>query len=145
MRSSVEPLHATSAPMARSTSIMTSRSATGSTLRSVVTPGASSAAAICLVPAFLVAPETRTVPRSGPPPRTTKESVTGRSFCEAQRQLVFHLGRGDAPHRDGGDDPGDLTLAQRDDREHIAQRLRDLVVDEDLAGGRGVAQPRREV
>src|SRR3954468_4270168 len=112
MRSSVGPLHSTPAPMARNTSIITSRSATGSTLRSVVTPGASSAAAICLVPAFFVAPETRTVPCSGPSARTTKESLIGPSFREAQRQVVLHLGRGDAPHRDGGDDARDLALAE---------------------------------
>src|SRR5690242_19029589 len=143
--SSVAPLHSTCAPIARRTSIITSRSATGSTLRSVVTPGASNAAAICLVPAFLVAPETRTVPRSGPPARTTKESVIARSFREAQRQLVLHLGRGDPPDRDGGDDAGDLALAQRDDGERVAHGLGDLVVDDDLTRGRGIAQARRQV
>ena len=35
-------------------------------MRRVVTPGASSAAAICFRPAFFVAPETRTDPESGP-------------------------------------------------------------------------------
>ncbi len=50
---------------------MTSRSATGVMLRSVVTPGASSAAAICLQPAFLVMPDTRTVPVRAAPGRTT--------------------------------------------------------------------------
>src|SRR3954465_13546851 len=113
MRSSVAPPHSTPAPMARNTSITASRSATGSTLRNVVTPGASNAAAICFVPAFFVAPETRTVPCSGPPARTTKESVTARSFGEAQRKVVvLHLGRGDPPHRDGGHDARDLALAQ---------------------------------
>src|SRR5215471_12440401 len=61
--------------MARITSSIASRSSTGWTLRSTVTPGASSAAAICFRPAFLVAPETRTVPDSGPPARTTKASI----------------------------------------------------------------------
>ena len=43
----------------------------------MVTPGASNAAAICLVPAFFVAPDTRTVPCSGRPERTTNESLIG--------------------------------------------------------------------
>src|SRR5262245_63771768 len=114
--------------MARSTSIITSRSATGSTLRNVVTPGASNAAAICFVPAFLVAPETRTVPRSDPPARTTKESVTARSFHEAQGQLVFHVGRRDPPHGDGRDDAGDLAFTEGDHWERVAERGDDLVV-----------------
>ena len=75
--SSRGPAQSTSAPIARNTSIITSRSATGSTLAMVVRPGASSAAAICLVPEFLVAPDTRTVPCSGAPARTTKESTIG--------------------------------------------------------------------
>ena len=41
-------------------------------LRSVDTPGASSAAAICLVPAFFDAPEISTRPWSGPLGRTRK-------------------------------------------------------------------------
>ena len=39
--------------------------------RSVVTPGTSNEAAICLRPAFLVIPETRARPESGAPDRTT--------------------------------------------------------------------------
>ena len=134
--------------MARSTSIITSRSATGSRLRSVVTPGASSAAAICLVPAFFVAPAMRTEPCSGRPARTTKESViavAGHSD-EAQREVVLELGRArHPPHRDRGDDPGDRALAQRHDGEAVAQRGGDLVVGEDLPRPGGVAQARREV
>ena len=60
--------------MPRSTSIITSRSSTGSTLRIVVTPGASSAAAIILSPAFFVPPDTRTVPDRGDPAEITNES-----------------------------------------------------------------------
>ena len=56
----------TSAPTARSSSAITSRSRTAGMLRSVVTPGASSAAAICFVPAFFDAPEISTRPWSGP-------------------------------------------------------------------------------
>ena len=59
----------------------------------MVTPGASSAAAICLVPAFLVAPAMRTEPCSGRPARTTRESViAARSLREAQREVVLELG-----------------------------------------------------
>ena len=64
------PSRSTVAPIASSSSTMTSRSATGVMLRSVVTPGASSAAAICLQPAFFVIPETRMVPARGAPGRT---------------------------------------------------------------------------
>ncbi len=47
-------------------------------------PGASSAAASCLQPAFLVAPETLTVPASGPPGRTRTACMT--------RRLPFAIG-----------------------------------------------------
>ena len=141
MRSSAGPVHSTPAPMARSTSIITSRSATGSRLRNVVTPGASSAAAICLVPAFLVAPAMRTEPCSGQPARTTRESVIAPSLREAQREVVLELGRArHPPDRDRGDDPGDRALAQRHDGEAVAQRGGDLVVGEDLARPGGVAR-----
>ena len=44
-------------------------------LLSTVSPRVNKAAAICLVPEFLAAPETRTVPSSGGPGRTTMRSV----------------------------------------------------------------------
>ena len=53
MCSSSGPAHSTSAPTARSTAIITSRSATGGRLRTTVTPGASSAAASCFEPGVL--------------------------------------------------------------------------------------------
>jgi hypothetical protein len=46
-------------------------------LRRRVVPGARSAADICLRPEFFVAPDTATVPDSGPDARTTKR-LTGR-------------------------------------------------------------------
>ena len=134
------------APIARSTSIITSRSATGSTLRSVVTPGASNAAAICLVPAFLVAPETRTVPCSGPPARTTKESLIALahsaklsgSSSSTSGAATRHTGMGVTM-------PGIWRSPSGDDGERVAEGLHDLVVGEDLAGRGGVAEPGREV
>ena len=64
---------------------MTSRSTTGSTLRTVDVPGARSAAAICLSPAFFVAPETRTEPERGPPGRTTKHSIARMVSADTPR------------------------------------------------------------
>ena len=58
-----------------STSIITSRSATGGRLRTTVTPGASKAAASCFSPEFFVAPETLIVPESGGPGRTATASI----------------------------------------------------------------------
>ncbi len=69
-RSASSPSQVTGAPIARRSSHMTSRSATGWRLRTVETPGHSSAAASCLQPAFLVMPAARTVPASGPAGRT---------------------------------------------------------------------------
>ena len=75
MCSSVGPAHSTSAPTARSTAIITSRSATGGRFRTTVTPEASSAAASCLRPEFFVAPEIFSAPESGGPGRTTTASM----------------------------------------------------------------------
>ncbi len=75
MCSSSGPAHSTSAPTARSTAIITSRSATGGRLRTTVTPGASKAAASCLSPEFFVAPEILIVPESGFPGRMATASI----------------------------------------------------------------------
>ena len=73
--SSSVPVHSTSAPTARSTSSITSRSRTRGRLRTWVTPGASSAAASCFSPEFFVAPDTLMVPDSGPDGRTRTASM----------------------------------------------------------------------
>ena len=73
--SSSAPVQVTSAPTARRTSSMTSRSRTRERLRTWVTPDASSAAASCFNPEFFVAPETRMVPDNGPPGRTRTASI----------------------------------------------------------------------
>ena len=70
------PVHFTRAPRTPSSSIITSRSATGGMFAIVVTPGASSAAAICFEPEFFVAPGTRTEPSSRGPGRTRKRVMT---------------------------------------------------------------------
>ena len=75
MWSSSGPTHSTSAPTARSTAIITSRSATGGRLRTMVTPGASKAAASCFSPEFFVAPEILIAPESGGPGRTATASI----------------------------------------------------------------------
>src|SRR5713101_2392894 len=146
MRSWCSSDHSTSAPIARSTSIITSRSATGYRLWSVLTPGARSAAAICLVPEFLVAPETRAVPCSGAPARTTKQSFTAGSFREAQRQILFELRMpGDPPDGNGRHDARKVLLAERNDREVFAKRSDDFLAGKDLARTGMVTQSRREI
>src|SRR5258705_13147212 len=72
MWSSSGPAHSTTAPTARSTAIITSRSATGGRVRTTVTPGASKAAASCFSPEFLGAPEILIAPEGGGPgPKAT--------------------------------------------------------------------------
>ena len=78
------------APTARSRSIITSRSRTGGMLRSVVTPGASSAAAICFTPEFLVAPDGCTRPSSGPLARTRKRVTAKRLLTRVVGLALLH-------------------------------------------------------
>src|SRR5262245_2872186 len=81
MWSSSGPAHSTCAPTARSTAIITSRSATGGRLRTVVVPRARRAAASCFSPEFFVAPETLIRPESGGPGRTATASIGQKGYC----------------------------------------------------------------
>src|SRR5262249_19851190 len=132
------------------------RSLTRSTFDKRVTPGASSVAAICFNPRFFVAPDTRTRPESGSPATTTNASDmltafahgtfgAGRLLDEAEWQLFFAIGCGDAPDLDRLHDAGNRAESERHRAELVANCLRHLRRRQDLAGPGGVAQTRRKV
>ena len=120
-----------------------------STLRNVVTPGASNARGHLLEPAFLVAPETRTVPGERARRRARRTSRSSQPVTPTKlsgRSSSSRSGDRDAPDLDRRHDPRDRPLAERAPRGTRRRALgHHLVVGEDLAGPGGVAQARREV